>query len=179
MLTLLGWNRPWRRRTNDERPRLSHPKVSPRATARATCCTAWSTSRRATTVLLGRNGTGKSTPLKACLGVLKPSGSVRVLGLDPLRRRAEVLTHVGYVPVSPASILDASARPVPAAEAHHPRWATSAPASSASGSRNAAKHALSAQPWAGYARHARRGPRPGPRGLAARRALRRRGHRSA
>ena len=77
-----------------------------------------------TTVLLGRNGTGKSTLLKACLGVLKPkSGSVRVLGLDPLRRRAEVLTHVGYVPDKPDVYPWMRPRDLfRLLKAHHPRW---------------------------------------------------------
>jgi ABC-2 type transport system ATP-binding protein len=38
--------------------------------------------------LLGRNGAGKTTTLETCIGLTKPtSGSVRVLGLDPTRRR--------------------------------------------------------------------------------------------
>ncbi len=55
-----------------------------------------------TTVLLGRNGEGKTTLLKACLGVLKPSqGSVRIAGLDPIRRASAVRRLVGYVPDKP------------------------------------------------------------------------------
>jgi ABC-2 type transport system ATP-binding protein len=38
--------------------------------------------------LLGRNGAGKTTTLETCIGLQKPtSGSVRVLGLDPTKRR--------------------------------------------------------------------------------------------
>ncbi len=38
--------------------------------------------------LLGRNGAGKTTTLECCIGLSKPSaGSIRVLGLDPTRRR--------------------------------------------------------------------------------------------
>jgi ABC-2 type transport system ATP-binding protein len=38
--------------------------------------------------LLGRNGAGKTTTLETCIGLTKPtSGSVRVAGLDPTRRR--------------------------------------------------------------------------------------------
>lgn len=38
--------------------------------------------------LLGRNGAGKTTTLETCIGLTAPtSGSVRVLGLDPARRR--------------------------------------------------------------------------------------------
>ena len=38
--------------------------------------------------LLGRNGAGKTTTLETCIGLSAPtSGSVRVLGLDPTKRR--------------------------------------------------------------------------------------------
>ena len=38
--------------------------------------------------LLGRNGAGKTTTLETCIGLTAPTaGSVRVLGLDPARRR--------------------------------------------------------------------------------------------
>ncbi|MEZ5962425.1 MAG: ABC transporter ATP-binding protein [Planctomycetota bacterium] len=54
------------------------------------------------TVLLGCNGTGKSTLLRLLLGVLRPrAGSVRVFGRDPLRAHREVLQRVGYVPDVP------------------------------------------------------------------------------
>ncbi|MEQ8763615.1 MAG: ABC transporter ATP-binding protein [Planctomycetota bacterium] len=55
-----------------------------------------------TLALLGENGAGKSTLLKACLGLRKPkSGTVRVLGLNPVRRPAKVQRQVGYVPDRP------------------------------------------------------------------------------
>jgi ABC-2 type transport system ATP-binding protein len=38
--------------------------------------------------LLGRNGAGKTTTLESCVGLVRPTGgTVRVLGLDPARRR--------------------------------------------------------------------------------------------
>jgi len=54
------------------------------------------------TVLLGRNGSGKSTFMKLCLGLLKPeAGTIRVVGHDPLRRAKRVRQSVGYVPDKP------------------------------------------------------------------------------
>ncbi len=51
------------------------------------------------TALLGHNGAGKSTLMQALLGLLKPtSGTVRVLGADPIREGTRVRTRVGYVP---------------------------------------------------------------------------------
>ena len=55
-----------------------------------------------TTVLLGRNGEGKSTLLATCLGLLRPrAGVVLVAGLDPHRQPAQVRARVGYVPDRP------------------------------------------------------------------------------
>lgn len=57
---------------------------------------------RGVTVLLGANGEGKSTLLRLLLGLLAPdAGTVRVLGLDPLKHGREVRTLVGYVPDAP------------------------------------------------------------------------------
>jgi ABC-2 type transport system ATP-binding protein len=54
------------------------------------------------TVLLGRNGAGKSTFLRLCLGVLKPeAGRVEVCGHDPVRRPRDVRRLIGYVPDKP------------------------------------------------------------------------------
>ena len=54
---------------------------------------------RGVTVLLGENGQGKSTLLRMLLGLLRPDGgSLRVLGLDPLRDGRELRRLVGYVP---------------------------------------------------------------------------------
>ncbi|HVV36256.1 MAG TPA: ATP-binding cassette domain-containing protein [Acidimicrobiales bacterium] len=47
---------------------------------------------------IGPNGAGKSTTIKMLTGILVPShGDVRVLGLDPSRRRTEVARQVGVV----------------------------------------------------------------------------------
>jgi ABC-2 type transport system ATP-binding protein len=57
---------------------------------------------RGVTVLLGENGQGKSTLLRLLLGLLKAdAGSIRVLGLDPLRQGRELRRLVGYVPDQP------------------------------------------------------------------------------
>ena len=54
------------------------------------------------TVLLGENGQGKSTLLRLLLGLLKADGgSLRVLGLDPVRQGRELRQLVGYVPDAP------------------------------------------------------------------------------
>jgi len=61
--------------------------------------------------LLGPNGAGKSTLIKALVGALRPTaGTVRVLGLDPLRDRAALRQQIGYMPQSPALYQDLSAR---------------------------------------------------------------------
>jgi len=57
---------------------------------------------RGVTVLLGENGQGKSTLLRLLLGLLKTdAGSLRVLGLDPLKQARELRQLVGYVPDAP------------------------------------------------------------------------------
>ena len=54
------------------------------------------------TVLLGRNGSGKSTFMKLCLGLLKADeGTLTVCGHNPLRRAKLVRQAVGYVPDKP------------------------------------------------------------------------------
>jgi ABC-2 type transport system ATP-binding protein len=48
---------------------------------------------------LGPNGAGKSTTLRCLTGLLRPSsGSIRVLGLDPLREPLRIKRRVGVVP---------------------------------------------------------------------------------
>ena len=48
--------------------------------------------------LIGPDGAGKTTSLRAILGLLKPdSGSLRTLGLDPLRERRRLSSRVGYL----------------------------------------------------------------------------------
>ena len=50
------------------------------------------------TAVLGPNGAGKTTTLETCEGYRKPDrGSVRVLGLDPVRQRRELLPRVGVM----------------------------------------------------------------------------------
>jgi len=52
--------------------------------------------------LLGRNGSGKSSLARALLGIQpRDGGSVRVLGRDPARERASLMSEVGYVPEEP------------------------------------------------------------------------------
>ncbi|NKQ53763.1 ABC transporter ATP-binding protein [Amycolatopsis sp. K13G38] len=49
--------------------------------------------------LLGPNGAGKTTTVEICEGFLRPdSGSVRVLGLDPVRDGAALRPRIGVMP---------------------------------------------------------------------------------
>ncbi len=49
--------------------------------------------------LLGPNGAGKTTTILMLLGLTEPtSGSMRVLGLDPVRQPLQVKRQVGYMP---------------------------------------------------------------------------------
>ena len=49
--------------------------------------------------LLGPNGSGKTTTILLLLGLTEPTaGSIRVLGLDPLRQPLSVKRRVGYLP---------------------------------------------------------------------------------
>lgn len=47
--------------------------------------------------LVGANGAGKSTALKAILGLLGHAGKLRVLGLDPLKHHARLMKQVSYI----------------------------------------------------------------------------------
>lgn len=61
--------------------------------------------------LLGPNGAGKTTLIKAIAGALKPTtGTIKVLGLDPLKNRWEIRKKIGYMPQSPSLYGDISAR---------------------------------------------------------------------
>jgi ABC-2 type transport system ATP-binding protein len=61
--------------------------------------------------LVGPNGAGKTTLIKALVGVLRPtSGSVKVLGLDPIQQRWDLRRQIGYMPQNVALYSDLSAR---------------------------------------------------------------------
>lgn len=50
------------------------------------------------TAVLGPNGAGKTTTLETCEGYRRPhGGSVRVLGLDPVRERRDLLPRIGVM----------------------------------------------------------------------------------
>ena len=61
--------------------------------------------------LLGPNGAGKTTLIKAIAGALKPTeGTIKVLGLDPLKNRWDIRKKIGYMPQTPSLYGDISAR---------------------------------------------------------------------
>ncbi len=61
--------------------------------------------------LLGPNGAGKTTTIKTLVGALVPtSGTVRILGMDPLKNKKKVRRKIGYMPQYPALYEDLSAR---------------------------------------------------------------------
>src|SRR3712207_2363551 len=50
------------------------------------------------TAVLGPNGAGKTTTLETCEGYRRPqAGDVRVLGLDPVASRRELLPRIGVM----------------------------------------------------------------------------------
>jgi len=55
-------------------------------------------ARGSITAVLGPNGAGKTTTLETCEGYRRPQGgTVRVLGLDPQRDRADLLPRIGVM----------------------------------------------------------------------------------
>ena len=61
--------------------------------------------------LVGPNGAGKTTLIKGLVGALRPSGgTARVMGLNPLKERAELRQKIGYMPQGAALYEDLSAR---------------------------------------------------------------------
>jgi ABC-2 type transport system ATP-binding protein len=61
--------------------------------------------------LLGPNGAGKTTTLKAIIGLLEPtSGTVKVVGLNPIASPIDVKSKLGYVAEKPILYDSLSAR---------------------------------------------------------------------
>jgi ABC-2 type transport system ATP-binding protein len=55
-------------------------------------------ARGSITAVLGPNGAGKTTTLETCKGFRKPhAGTVRVLGLDPVSQRRDLLPRIGVM----------------------------------------------------------------------------------
>jgi ABC-2 type transport system ATP-binding protein len=55
-------------------------------------------ARNSITAVLGPNGAGKTTTLETCEGYRKPQdGTVRVLGLDPVGQRRQLLPRIGVM----------------------------------------------------------------------------------
>ncbi|HSW09157.1 ABC transporter ATP-binding protein [Aquabacterium sp.] len=48
--------------------------------------------------LLGHNGAGKTSLMKALVGLMPGEGQLNVLGLDPRRQRVELLNSLSYIP---------------------------------------------------------------------------------
>ncbi|WP_416760424.1 ABC transporter ATP-binding protein [Roseateles sp. So40a] len=48
--------------------------------------------------LLGHNGAGKTSLMKTLVGLKRPEGELRVLGLDPHTQRGQLLTSLCYIP---------------------------------------------------------------------------------
>lgn len=48
---------------------------------------------------IGPNGAGKSTTIRTLLGLISPTaGRAQILGMDILRQREAILSHIGYMP---------------------------------------------------------------------------------
>lgn len=77
------------------------------------------------TALLGRNGVGKSTTIQMLLGLLpQTQGTVRVLGMDPRKKRTALFREVAYVSERRELLEDLSVSGLTAivAEAHGKRF---------------------------------------------------------
>jgi ABC-2 type transport system ATP-binding protein len=62
----------------------------------------WEVPRGTIFALLGENGAGKTTALRLLLGLIEPtSGSVEVLGLDPVKCGQQLRRRVGYLSEQP------------------------------------------------------------------------------
>jgi ABC-2 type transport system ATP-binding protein len=48
--------------------------------------------------LLGHNGAGKTSLMKALVGLKPAAGELQVLGLDPVRQRTQLLRQLAYIP---------------------------------------------------------------------------------
>ena len=48
--------------------------------------------------LLGHNGAGKTSLMKALVGLLPAQGRLSVLGLDPVKQRVQLLESLAYIP---------------------------------------------------------------------------------
>jgi ABC-2 type transport system ATP-binding protein len=61
--------------------------------------------------LIGPNGAGKTTLIRSMVGMLTPtSGSIKVMGLDPIQDRSSLRKIIGYMPQGPSLYEDLSAR---------------------------------------------------------------------
>jgi len=47
--------------------------------------------------LLGHNGAGKSSLINALLGAKSYQGNISICGLDPVKQRAKLMQHLGYI----------------------------------------------------------------------------------
>ena len=55
--------------------------------------------------LMGANGAGKTTLIRLIMGYHHPtSGQVRINGIDPIKKRIEILKSVSFVPQLPPPI---------------------------------------------------------------------------
>ena len=71
----------------------------------------FSVSKGGISGIIGPNGAGKTTLIKSIVGSLRPtSGSVSVLGLDPLKNKSGLRQRIGYMPQDSALYEDLSAR---------------------------------------------------------------------